>query len=149
MRLPRRLNKDICGAAMMILLGIGAVRAGLGYGMGSLTDMGPGYMPVALGVLCIVLGLVLAITAERSQELAGKPELRGWVCILAGIFAFVALGRYGGLVPASFASVFVSALGDRRNSLRDAVVLASAVAVAGVLIFRFGLHVQMPLFAWG
>jgi hypothetical protein len=149
MRLLRGLSKDFYGAALLVMLGVGAVQAGLGYGAGTLTEMGPGYMPVALGILCILLGLVLGITAERSQKPAGKPDLRGWVCILTGIFAFVVLGRYGGLAPAGSASVFIAALGDRRNSLREAFLLACLVVLAGVLIFRFGLHIQMPLFAWG
>jgi hypothetical protein len=65
------------------------------------------------------------------------------------VLAFVGLGVYGGLVPATFAAVFISALGDKSNSWRDAALLAAGLAVAGVLIFSYGLHLQLPLFNWG
>jgi len=40
-----------------------------------------------------------------------KPEWRAWLCILAGPILFIILGSLGGLLPATFACVFVSALG--------------------------------------
>jgi len=73
-------------------------------------------------------------------------QWRGWLCILGGVAAFVVLGAHGGLVPASFASVFVAALGDRRNSVRDAALLALAMTAFGVVVFHYGLHVLLPLF---
>ena len=62
---------------------------------------------------------------------------------------FVVFGVYGGLVPATFLSVFIAAMGDRTNSIRDAVILAAGVTLAGVLIFVYGLSMTFPLFTWG
>lgn len=163
--------RDLAGAALMIVLGAVVVWEGTSYQMGSLTRMGAGYVPVVLGVLLIVIGLLIAITTHRGRAtdvvvggvetpLAGIPappkhgewsgvQWRGWGCILGGVAAFVVLGRWGGLVPATFAAVFISALGDRENSLRDSVLLALAITVAGVAIFHWGLKLVFPLFSWG
>ncbi|HEX7639775.1 MAG TPA: tripartite tricarboxylate transporter TctB family protein, partial [Burkholderiaceae bacterium] len=82
-------------------------------------------------------------------HLAGPlVQWRGWACIVGGVAAFVLLGEHGGLVPASFVSVFVAALGDRGNRVRDAALLAAGMTVFGVLVFHQGLHVLLPLFAW-
>jgi hypothetical protein len=82
-------------------------------------------------------------------HLAGPVvQWRGWICIVAGLLAFVVLGQHGGLVPASFASVFIAALGDRANSVRAAATLAAALTVAGVAVFHVGLHMALPLFTW-
>ena len=58
------------------------------------------------------------------------------------VLSFVLFGHYGGLAPATFASVFISAFGDRQNSVRDAALLSLLMVVAGYLIFSLGLHLQ-------
>jgi hypothetical protein len=78
-----------------------------------------------------------------------RPEWRGWGCISLGLVAFLVLGKYGGLVPAAFAIVFISALGDPKNSVRDAIVLAFAMVVACLAIFVWALGLPFPSFGWG
>jgi Tripartite tricarboxylate transporter TctB family len=80
---------------------------------------------------------------------AGLPDLRGCVCIVLGILAFLLLGEYGGLLPATFAIVFISALGDRDNTLREALLLALAMMAIAVVVFWWALSLQLPLFQWG
>ena len=148
----RRFNKDRVSAALLVLLGAGIVAEGLTYRMGTLTHMGAGYIPVVLGALLALVGVAIGVTAEPGDFGDAKThptEWRGWLCILGAVFAFVGLGVYGGFVPATFASVFIAALGDRGNRVRDAALLAAGITVAGVLIFDFGLQMQFPLFAWG
>ena len=150
MNLLRKLNKDHWGSILLILLGTGVVVQATSYRMGTLTRMGAGFMPVVYGTLVTVIGIVLGITAHRGPD--PKPwhaQWRGWFCIIGSIAAFVTLGHWGGLVPATFFTVFISALGDRKNSLRDAALLGILMTVAGTLIFNVGLHLQLPLFTWG
>jgi high-affinity Fe2+/Pb2+ permease len=63
--------------------------------------------------------------------------------------AFIVLGEYGGLVPATFAIVFISALGDRNNSLKQAFWLSAGMVVIAVVIFWWALQMQFDLFRWG
>jgi Tripartite tricarboxylate transporter TctB family len=156
-----KLTKDRLGGALLLATGAAAVVAGSGYGMGTLRQMGSGFYPVVLGMLLALIGVVLLATATRSPEahLAMAPaetahlsgpvvQWRGWLCILGGALAFVVLGQHGGLVPASFVSVFVAALGDRNNSVRDAALLAALLTILGVVVFHYGLHLLLPLFQW-
>jgi hypothetical protein len=118
--------------------------------MGSLTHMGAGFMPVVYGTLIAFVGVVLGLTSKPEPDEKRLPaEWRGWLCIVGGVLSFVLFGHYGGLAPATFASVFISALGDRQNSVRDAALLSLLMVVAGYLIFSLGLHLQLPLFTWG
>jgi hypothetical protein len=52
-------------------------------------------------------------------------------------------------VPATFGSVFVAAMGDRKNTWKTSLLLSIAMVVFGVLVFHWGLRVQLPLFTWG
>ena len=156
-----KLTKDRLGGALLVATGAATVVAGTGYGMGTLREMGSGFYPVVLGVLLVLIGLVLFATASRAPDahLATAPaemahlagpvvQWRGWLCILGGALSFVVLGQHGGLVPASFVSVFVAALGDRNNSVRDAALLAALMTALGVVVFHYGLHLLLPLFQW-
>ena len=148
----RQLNKDRVAAVVLVLLGAAISAQALQYRMGELTRMGAGFIPVVLGTLLMLVGVAIGVTAEPGDfgTMETLPtEWRGWLCVLGGVIGFVVFGVYGGLVPATFLSVFIAAMGDRTNSIRDAVILALGVTVTGVLIFVYGLSMTFPLFTWG
>jgi hypothetical protein len=146
-------NRDYYGGALMVLIGLAAAYMGLGYDVGTLSDMGPGYFPVVVGLVLAAMGILIAFGARQAvpadDEHYTPPEWRGWFCITASIAAFVVLGHYGGLVPATFAVVFISALGDRQNSIKTAFLFASAMVVVCLAVFVWALQMQFPLFRWG
>jgi hypothetical protein len=160
MRLPKSWGKDHYGALMLLALGAAVLALGVGYKIGSLNRMGAGFIPVVLGVLMMAVGIAIGVTAappgqrEMTTPLpghgthAGGPEWRGWLCILGGVLAFVVLGEHGGLVPATFASVFISAMGDRNNTVKGAATLGAILTVFCVIVFHYGLSLQLPLFQW-
>jgi hypothetical protein len=137
----------------MFAIGLGAILQGRTYSMGTLSRMGPGFFPVSLGVILALAGAAIALTnrfaEHEADEKALPPEWRGWFCISASIVAFVVLGKYGGLVPATFAIVFISALGDRQNTIKSALVLAGAIVLICLVVFWWALQMQFPLFGWG
>jgi hypothetical protein len=100
-----------------------------------------------------LMGLIIVVGAARARSRAHKEsqpaEWRGWLCIILSLIVFVVLGRFGGLVPASFAVVFISALGDRDNTVKSAFLLACAMALIAVVVFSWALQLQFPLFRWG
>jgi hypothetical protein len=150
----REINKDYYGGALMILIGLGTITEGVNYHLGTLIRTGPGFFPTVIGVLLVVTGVIIAIEGLGRKnivtaETRGKPEWRGWFCILGGILAFIVLGKYTGLLPATFAVVFISALGDRQNTLKAATALAVAMCVAAVVVFWWALKMQFPLLTWG
>lgn len=143
-------NKDALGGVLMLLIGALAAWQGTAYSMGTLSRIGPGFFPVALGILLALVGAWIVASSGSSPSLEARTlEWRAWFLIAAGIVAFIVLGTYGGLVPASFAIVFLSALGDRGNTPRSAALLALVMTVAVTVIFYYGLHMQFPLFTWG
>jgi hypothetical protein len=157
----KRLSKDHYGALLLLVIGAGVLALGLSYKMGSLNRMGAGFIPVVLGVLMMLVGLAIGITAEpagsrqMTNPLPGHGahgsgiDVRGWSCILGGVVGFVVLGEYGGLVPATFASVFISALGDRESTVKSTIVLSAILTAFCVIVFHYGLSLQLPPFHWG
>src|SRR5690606_30116557 len=116
--LRRKERKDVLGGALMALLGLFTALEGSSYHIGILARMGPGYFPVALGIILAALGLLIILNAddagapsEDEAQASNAPQGRGWACIIAGLLAFIVLGKWGGLMPATFALVFISAMG--------------------------------------
>ena len=147
-------KRDFYAGGLIIFFGLVMALKGPGYRLGTLMHMGPGFLPTALGVILICLGIAIAGTAlslpegEDEDILPEHPQWFGWLCILAGPVCFILFGSYFGLIPATFSCVFVSALGDRTSTLRGSLVLATIVTIFGVGLFSYLLQVPMPLLAW-
>ncbi len=144
-------KRDYYAGGLMLLVGVGAAMTGTGYKFGTLARMGPGFMPVVLGVVLAFLGILIAGTALGSSEpddakfLPAKPQWFGWFCILAGPVLFMILGHYGGMVPAIFACVFVCALGDETGTYKSSAILAAGITLFGVVLFHYLLSIPFPL----
>ncbi|HWL82017.1 MAG TPA: tripartite tricarboxylate transporter TctB family protein [Roseomonas sp.] len=161
MQLARKeRRKDYCGGLILCALGAATALQGQAYHLGTLNRMGPGFMPTALGVLLFVVGLALLVACAMRRDGAPstmpplpsaeetiplRAEWRGWLCICAGVLIFAALAEPVGLIPATFASVIVTAMGDRENSWRDAILLALGMVAFAVVVFWWGLGVLLPL----
>ena len=152
-----KLRRDFCAGGLMVLFGLIAAVNGPSYRVGTLMHMGPGFMPTALGIILILLGIAIAGTAlagssdvEDGEEniLPPHPQWFAWLCILAGPFLFIIFGSIGGMVPATFACVFVSALGDRASTWKSSLVLAACITAFGVVLFHYLLQVPMPVLEW-
>ena len=146
-----KLKRDYYAGGLMLLLGVGAAVTGSGYKFGSLARMGPGFLPVVLGVLLAFLGILIAGTALGASEPADEkflpenPQWLGWFCILCGPILFIVLGTYAGMIPAVFACVFVCALGDKTATYRSSAILAAGITVFGVVLFHYLLGIPFPL----
>ena len=149
-------KRDFYAGGFMVLFGLVAVINGPSYRMGTLMHMGPGFMPTALGVLLICLGVVIsgtaAVTPMGSEEderiLPAQPEWLAWALILAGPLAFIVFGKFGGMIPGTFACIFISALGDRSATWKSAIGVATVVTFFGVLLFHNLLKIPMPIWNW-
>jgi len=146
--------RDYYAGALLVLIGLGTIYQSSRYDVGTLAEIGPGFFPMVMGVILAGCGIAIAFNQsaiaddEHDSETLDRPEWRGWGCILGGVLAFILLAHNGGLFPATFACVFISAMGDRTMKVRNAAVLALAISVFGVLLFHYALKIQLQPFAW-
>ncbi len=152
-------KRDFYAGGLMLLIGLGvALKGWSSYRLGSLMHMGPGFLPTALGAILALIGIAIAgaaaVPASGPESVADErilpehPQWWGWFCILAGPALFVLFGRYFGLMPGTFACVFVAALGDRTATLKSTLILALIVTVFGVGLFSYFLQIPMPVLTW-
>jgi hypothetical protein len=146
-------RQDVLGGLLLIGIGVGAVAEGSTLSVGHLTQMGAGYFPIVLGCILAGLGAILLVGGLVPGRIgpAGdttfvRPDWRGCGAIVGGLLAFLIVGWRFGLAPATFACVFVAALGDRTATFTSSFLLALGVTVFGVLLFAYVLKVPFPVF---
>jgi hypothetical protein len=150
-------KRDFYAGGLMILLGLGIALKGSTYRAGTLMHMGPGFMPTALGIILVLVGIAIAAAAltpsapgEHDESiLPESPQWWAWSCILLSPVLFIVFGRYFGMAPGTFACVFIAALGDRTATWLSTFVLSTVVTIFGVSLFSYFLQVPMPVFTWG
>jgi hypothetical protein len=146
-------NKDYFAGALTATIGAFAAFAGYQYGIGDVAEMGPGFLPFALGCLLMLLGVLIAANRDAAPADAASTspplDLRGAGCIVGSILLFLVVVRYGGLVPAAFCATTVAALGDRGATPTGTIALGLVAVFIGLVLFHGILKLPLPLLSWG
>ena len=153
-------TRDFYAGGLMVLIGSFAAAIAPTYGLGTLMRMGSGVFPIILGVALIIVGFGIVVSGvwsrakweEQDEDILSavpkKMDWRGWGCVLGGPIIFVILGEHFGLIPAAFGCVFVSILGDRKSTLKEALVLSTCVSVVGAFLFVYLMQMPFPVVTW-
>ena len=135
---------------IFLTFGGGVAFIASGYPLGTASQMGPGYLPLAAGLILAVIGVaVLVVEGFSSTAIrAEAPEWRAWFFIVASVLAFAGLIETAGFVPAVLATSLISLLANPRLKPVSAVVTSVVIAVLSSAIFVWGLHLNVELFKW-
>lgn len=141
--------RDLIGGGLLTSFGLFVVIYGIThYQLGTLVSMGPGFFPVAIGVLIVGCGLAIGLPALSRPGTMPVFELRPAAAVLGGGIAFSILIQHFGLIPAVVGLVIISAYGDSKLGLRLKLVLAASLVIVAVLIFKVGLGMPVPYAKW-
>lgn len=131
-------------ALSLAAVGLVAVLIGRHYPLGSLTAMGPGFLPVLLGVLLLVLAALL-LWREVAQHPA-LPPLRPLLCVTAGMLGWALLADRFGFFPAALVQLGLSALALPQAERRVDLLVAVLLSVVAYLLFVRVLGLPLPAF---
>jgi hypothetical protein len=149
MALKIRGMKDFSAGLMFIVVGAMFALGANQYPMGTAVRMGPAYFPSVLGWVLVALGLIVFV---RSFYLDGeeprKTNYRPLMFIVGSVFVFGFLLDKAGLVVASFALMFISALGGWDFKWKEQVINAVVMTAVIVGMFYYGLGLPFKLFPW-
>ncbi|AYE85332.1 tripartite tricarboxylate transporter TctB family protein [Sulfitobacter sp. D7] len=146
MKTSKSNRHEVIAGLVWVVLGLAAIFVARGYAFGTITRMGPGFVPIMLGILLVVFGLFAAWQGRRLPEVSLDLRLRPFAYIIVGIIVWVLLVDWAGFVPATVALILISAQSEPEMKLMEAVLLAAGMSLVGYLIFIRGIGIPIAAF---
>ncbi|MFC3338942.1 tripartite tricarboxylate transporter TctB family protein [Paracandidimonas soli] len=146
----RRVDyRDLIGGGLTTLAGAAAMYHSLtAFNVGTAARMGPGYFPALVGGLLVLCGVMILIPALLRAGPRPFFEFRPLFWISLSVLAFALLVLPFGLVPAIIVQSVLAGMSDCKLSWRGSLILAGSLSVGATLVFKTGLGVILPAFAW-
>lgn len=154
-------QKDFFSGLMFMVVGVAFAVGSTRYPIGVGAGMGPGLFPLGLGVLLAGLGAAIAVLAltvpTRHGDKVGKFAWKPLVFIIGANLIFgVALGGVRGiglppmgLIPGIYALTLLACKAGDKFIWKEALGLATALAVLSYGAFILLLKLQLPVWpAW-
>ena len=150
-------QKDFFSGLLFTIVGISFAVGATSFTVGTASRMGPGYFPLALGIVLTILGVIITLVSFRSQAPDGDPighiAWRPLVFILGANVAFglllVGLPTLGlpamGLIVAIYALVVIAGMARPNQSIKESLVLATILAVGSYGGVVYLLNLQFPV----
>ena len=145
MRNPQDLGSGLLFTAIGVLGLVGS----RDYEIGQARDMGPGYLPMVLFTLLVVLGVAIALRGVvAGASTMPSLHLRAFALVIGSVSAFAALVTTAGLMLATLVMVPLASFADRGARLGESVLAAIVLAAFAAGVFVIGLGVPMTLWPW-
>lgn len=144
---PNKAMRAVSGGVLLVA-GLVMLFFAWGYPTGTVNQMGPGFIPQAIGVLISSLAVAIIIVDLRAPQLepAGAMHWRGMIFISAAIMIFAVLVDVAGLIPSIFLAVAVCMCADDEARLVPILIYASVATLFGWLLFLVALGLPIPAF---
>lgn len=144
----RKALPDILGGTIFVVFGLAFAVMSATYDIGTPFQMGPGFFPLVLGGILVLLGVLVVgsgFVAEREEHVGTVP----WraVVLITAAFVFFGLTIRGlGVVPSLFITTLLAAFASERMRPVSAVAIAVGLTCLSVVIFIVVLQLRLPLF---
>lgn len=150
-------QKDFFSGLMFMVVGGAFAWGATTYRVGNGAQMGPGYFPLALGVLLAILGTVITFKSLMIETEDGA-RIGSWawkpLCfiIAANLIFGMLLGGLPsikfppmGMIAAIYALTFIASLAGEKFKFKEVFVLATVLSVMSYLAFVLLLKLQFPV----
>jgi len=142
-------SRDFWSGLMLISVGTAFAIGALRYTFGTSARPGPGFLPIALGALLALLGLLLTLkslaTAATDREAVGRIVWRPPLLVLGALLLFAFLLPRAGMFVSLPILVVISARAGDEFRLVDALAGAVVLTIGSWLVFIKGLGLTIPL----
>ena len=150
-------QKDFFSGLMFMGVGAAFAWGATTYNVGSGARMGPGYFPVMLGVLMVILGSVI-LFKSLAVEAPGGDKIGKWAwkplvfIILANLSFGVLLGGLPsiglpamGMIAAIYALTFIASMAEAGWKVKNTFILATVLAAGSYVAFVLVLKLQFAV----
>ena len=138
--------RDFGAAALFIAIGCLGLWVAQDYTFGTSARMGPGYFPILISSVLVVLGMVTGLGSLRiSGSAIAEMHWRSTILIVAGIVIFGSTIDVVGLIPAVLITVVMTAFASGESRWKEVIPLAIFLAAFCTAIFVYALNQPLTL----
>lgn len=144
----RKALPDILAGSIFMAFGLFFAVTSTTYEVGTPFQMGPGFFPLLLGGVLVLLGILVVgsgFVAEREEEVGTIPWRAVVLIPIAFVFFGLTVGGLG-LVPTLFITTLLAAFASERVPVLTALAIAVGLTVVSVVIFVVALQLRLTLF---
>jgi putative tricarboxylic transport membrane protein len=148
---PGGLRSDQFSGLMLTALALYLAWANRDYPLGTLSEPGPGYLPLTLAIFLGAIGLLIALGGSRSARLKAMqwPEAtRAVIIVLACAGATLLLESLGYRITVIALLIFLLGIVERKSPAATALV-ALGFGFGSFYVVGDLLHVPLPRSPWG
>ena len=147
MKVPLFDNKNFLSGLFFIGVGALGIFMAQDYPMGSALRMGPGYFPIVLSSVLILMGIYCLIQGLlKPEKLPGNWSVRALLILPIATIVFGLLMEHAGFIPALIALVFISAYAGPEFKFLEVLIMAVGLTIGSWALFIWGLGLPYPLF---
>ncbi len=150
-------QRDFVSGVLFTAFGAAFAWGATNYTVGTAARMGPGYFPLMVGVLIVILGMVITLKSLTVKTEDGEPIGRiAWrplIFIIGSnlIFGVLLVGVRSigipafGLIVAIYALTFVASLAGDQFKFKEVLILATILAIGSYVAFELALKLNFPI----
>ena len=141
-------HKDVASGAIFAAVGLAYGTIALtSLPIGRALNMGPGYFPIVLSSMLVLLGAAIAGRgfARGSGTGFGAVPWRGLALLSAATVCFAAFVEQLGLFPAVLTTAFLASMANPQMGLLRGLIIAAAIAACCSFVFSYGLKLPLPV----
>ena len=150
-------QQDFFSGLMFVVIGIAFAWGATNYNIGEGARMGPGYFPLALGILLAALGAfiifeALVVETEDGEKIGAWAWKPLFFIIAANLVFGVLLGGLPsiglpamGMIAGIIVLTFVSELAGDEFNLKEVVILSIVLSIGSYLAFIVLLKLQFQV----
>ncbi len=153
-------QRELVSSGVLMMLGLVVIGGAARYAFGTLSNPGPGFFPVILGSLLVILSGIRLVRIlfqcftrreeiKRSSFFSGPLSAKRVIIIFASLlflrFAFPFLG----LLPGLFMFSFLVMIALEPTQWRKALIFSLFSAVGNYLLFSVWLQIEFPVGIFG
>jgi hypothetical protein len=141
--------KDLGAGAIFVFFGLlyGSI-AWFGLPIGQALNMGPGYFPVVLSGIILVLGVWIAgrgFIDTEGREPFGVVPWRGVIMLGLATIIFAACAEQLGLLPGVFVTTFIATMANSKVKPLRAAFTSLCIALFCTAVFGYGIRLPIPV----
>src|SRR5215468_5711838 len=131
-----RARQDLTAGFMFAAFGAIFALGARQYSIGTLDEMGPGFLPLCVGILLVLVGvLLIAKSLIAGGDALAEFSIPPLLLITCSICAFALIFPHLGLVAAIFVLTVIAARASPEFRLSEAVLLAALLAALSAGVF--------------